>query len=157
MSSALSRDTHGQSPALSAAGAARRGRPRARASRGTGQNSNSPSPRVPVPGSRRSTGPTTSDTSRTSQVESGLLVAGRLPPGHDVLGGVHAAAHGRSSKKSHPTCPVSVCPSGFFDLEIFTPFLLNRPSQLSRETAHFLDLSDPFLVTQFHFFLRIPL
>lgn len=100
MSSALSRDTHGQSPALSAAGAALRGRPRARASRGTGQNSNSPSPRVPVPGSRCSTGPTTSDTSRTSQVESGLLVAGRLPPGHDVLGGVHAAAHGRSSNVS---------------------------------------------------------
>ena len=151
MSSALSRDTQGQGPALLAAGAAQHGGPRARASPGTeplySQNSDSPSPQIPVPGRHRSTSPTTPDTSRTSQVESGLLAAGRLPPGHDVLGGVHAAAHGRSSKKSNPTCPVSVCPSGLFDLEIFTPFLLNRPSQLSRETAHFLDLSDPFLVT----------
>lgn len=151
MSSALSRDTQGQSSVLLAAGAAQHGRPPARASRGTElfylQNSNSPSPQIPVPGSHRSTSPTTSDTSRTSRVESGLLVAGRLLPGHNILGGVHAAAHRRSSKKSHPTCPISVCLSGPFDLELFSPFLLNRPSQLSRQTAHFLDLSDPFLVT----------
>lgn len=89
VSSALSRDIQGRGSVVSP-GAAQHGRPRACASRGTGtrylQNSNSPFPQIPVPGSHRSTSLTTSDTSRTSRVESGLLAAGRLPPYTTSLG-----------------------------------------------------------------------